>query len=52
MEALTTISEFTNDTHKKAVVKHAEMVMTMGKRTIEEKNDLQDLIERSKKIMK
>ncbi|MCL6261314.1 DUF2254 domain-containing protein [Aquiflexum sp. TKW24L] len=51
MEALITIGGFTNERHKKAVVKHAEMVLNNGKRTIEEENDLQDLIKRSEKIL-
>jgi uncharacterized membrane protein len=52
MEALTTIGEFTNNkNHKKAVMKHAEMVLKIGKHTIKEENDLEDLTERSKKIL-
>lgn len=53
MEALTIIYGFTKkDSHKKAVLKHAKMVLNIGKRTINEENDLQDLIERSNKILK
>jgi uncharacterized membrane protein len=52
MEALTIISKFTkHKSHKKSVVRHAEMVLNIGKQTIQEKNDLQDLIDRSKKIL-
>ncbi len=53
MEALIIISSFTvKSNHKKAVRKHADMVLNVGKRTINEENDIQDLIERSKKILK
>jgi len=52
MEALEIINGFTiKADHKKAVRKHAEMVLTVGKQTIKEENDIQDLIERSKKIL-
>ncbi|PKQ44844.1 DUF2254 domain-containing protein [Confluentibacter flavum] len=52
MDALTTISGFTtNEKHKKAVLKHAEMVLNIGKQTIKEEHDLEDLIKRSKKIL-
>ncbi len=53
MEALAIIQGFTaNTTQKRAVRKHAEMVLNLGKQAIKEENDLQDLIERSKKILK
>lgn len=53
MEALTTLLGFTQtDSHKKAVIKHAEMVLRMGKETIKEKNDIQDLTQRAEKILK
>ena len=52
MEALTTIHAFTRqEGHKKAVVKHAEMVLSCGKKNIEEKNDIDDLTERAVKIL-
>ena len=52
MEALTTIHAFTSkESHKKAVVKHAEMVLSTGKQNIEEKNDIDDLTERAVKIL-
>lgn len=52
MEALITIHEFTSqESHKKAVVKHAEMVLSSGKQNIEEKNDIDDLTERAVKIL-
>jgi uncharacterized membrane protein len=52
MEALTTIHEFAKkETYKKAILKHAEMVLSIGKGTIREKHDIDDLTERSKKIL-
>ncbi len=52
MEALTTIHEFTSkESHKKAVIKHAEMVLSSGKQNIEEKNDIDDLTERAVKLL-
>lgn len=52
MEALTTISKFTkNKLHKKAVIKHATMVLSVGKQSIKEKNDLDDLRKRAEKIL-
>ncbi len=53
MEALTIIHGFTvKANHKNAVRKHAEMVLNVGKQNIKEENDIQDLIERSEKILK
>ena len=53
MEALITILNIVRmESHKKAVIKHAEMVYRQGKESIKEENDLQDLIERSDKILK
>ncbi len=53
MEALKTILNIVSvESHKKAVIKHAEMVCRQGKETIREEKDLQDLIERSDKILK
>lgn len=52
MEALTTIHKFTNKAdHQKAVLKHAEMVLRLGKENISEKNDLDDLIQRADKVL-
>jgi uncharacterized membrane protein len=52
MEALITIHEFASkENHKEAVIKHAEMVLSIGRKTIEEKNDLDDLTERAVKIL-
>lgn len=53
MEGLITIQEFTKiESHKKAVIKHGEMVLNIGKQTITEKNDIDDLNERAKRILK
>jgi uncharacterized membrane protein len=53
MEALTTIYEFTSkENHKKAVIRHAEMVLRSGMQNIQDKNDLYDLNERAGKILK
>lgn len=52
MEAFTTIYKFTEkEKYKKAVIRHAEMVLTIGRQTIKEKNDLEDLTKRSKDIL-
>ncbi len=52
MEALTTIYGFIKkESYKKQVIKHAEMVLRIGKQTINEQNDIQDLIYRSKNIL-
>lgn len=52
MEALTTIHGFTNkEMHKKAIINQAEMVLSIGRQTIKEKNDIQDLTTRAKKIL-
>lgn len=53
LEALTTISEFTvKKSHKRAVTKHAEMVLAVGKETIKEKNDINDLTKRAEGMVK
>ena len=53
MEALTTILKFTKkDSHRKAVLKHAHMVLTLGKETMGEKNDIEDLIKRAEEVLK
>jgi uncharacterized membrane protein len=53
MEALVTIYKFTSkENHKKAVIKHAEMVLRLGKETIKELNDLTDLTKRAEEILK
>jgi uncharacterized membrane protein len=52
MEALTTIYEFTSKkTHREAVLKHAGMVLSSGRKTIKEQNDIDDLTERAEKIL-
>jgi uncharacterized membrane protein len=52
MEALTTIRGFTTDeSHIKSVLRHAEMVLNIGKQTIKEENDLLDLSSRAEKIL-
>lgn len=51
MEALLTISQFTkSEENKNAVIKHAKMVLNVGKESIIEENDYEDLLERSKKL--
>ncbi len=52
MEALSTILSLTKDeSRRKAVLRHASMVLNIGKQTIKEENDLQDLKERAEKIL-
>jgi len=52
MEAFITIHEFTTkEIYNRAVIKHARMTLNVGKESIKEKNDLEDLIERSKIII-
>ena len=52
MEALITINGFTTkDCYKKALIKHAEMVLRMGKETMREKNDIIDLTTRAERIL-
>ncbi|WP_162341627.1 DUF2254 domain-containing protein [Cyclobacterium salsum] len=53
VEALTTIQNFTKkEGHKKAIINHVEMVLRLGKETIKEKNDLDDLKKRVNQILK
>lgn len=50
MEVLLIIREFAKkEEHRKAIMKHVKMTLNVGKESIKEKNDLEDLIERSKK---
>ncbi|MEJ1223664.1 DUF2254 domain-containing protein [Sediminicola sp. 1XM1-17] len=52
MEAFITINKFTkNQEQKKAVHKHAKMVLRMAEESFGEKNDLKDLRERSRLII-
>lgn len=51
IEALITIFEFTErEAHKKALIKHAKMVLSVGEENITEKNDIKDLNRRAEKI--
>ena len=52
MEALIIINKFAKkESYRQAVVKHANMVLRVGKESINEKNDIKDLEERAKKIL-
>ncbi|NNE25463.1 MAG: DUF2254 domain-containing protein [Saprospiraceae bacterium] len=52
MEALTIIQKFTkSEDHKKAVIKHAKMILSLGEQTIKEKNDIEDLRERARIVL-
>lgn len=52
MEALIIINKFAKkESYRQAVVKHANMVLRVGKESINEKNDIKDLEERSKRIL-
>ena len=51
MEALLTIDSFVKrDGQRDAVVKQAEMVLSTGRETIQERNDLAELIKKAKRI--
>lgn len=53
MEALTTIHRFVKkENYKRAVIKHARMTLNLGRESITETNDLEDLAGRSKKIIR
>ena len=52
MESLITIHKFAaKENHKKAIIKHAEMVLNVGKQSIKEEIDFKDLESRAKKIL-
>ncbi|MBN1987594.1 MAG: DUF2254 domain-containing protein [Prolixibacteraceae bacterium] len=52
MEVLLIIHDFAKkETHKKAIIKHVKMTLNVGKESIQEKYDLEDLIERAKRIL-
>jgi uncharacterized membrane protein len=52
MDALVTINKFVKiEDRKKAIEKHARMVLNLGKQSFTELNDLNDLNERSEKIL-
>ncbi len=51
MEALMTISKITKNTkHHPAIIRHVQMVINVGRQSIKEENDLQDLLDRAKQI--
>ncbi len=53
MEALITINKFVkNENHKDAVLKHTKMVLNVGKASIKEVRDLDNLFSSSKQIIK
>lgn len=52
MEALITILNFAiEQAHHEAIVRHAEMIFRLGKESITEMNDLEDLRKRAEKIL-
>jgi uncharacterized membrane protein len=52
MESLLVIHEFTKEeSYKKAIIKHVKMTLNAGQESINEENALDDLIERSKKMI-
>ncbi|MGF1586922.1 MAG: DUF2254 domain-containing protein [Bacteroidales bacterium] len=52
MEVLVIIYAFANkESYKLAIIKHVKMTLNAGKESIKEKNDLDDLIKRSKKLL-
>jgi uncharacterized membrane protein len=52
MEATNTLNGFaSNEKYRKAIIKHAEMVLRLGRETISEKNDLDDLERRAKRLL-
>jgi len=52
MEAMITIDGFASKgLYKQAIIKHAEMVVRLGKETISEENDLNDLMLRSQQLL-
>jgi uncharacterized membrane protein len=53
MESLITIHKFVKkENYRRAVIKHARMTLNVGRESIKEKNDLEDLVSRSKKIIR
>ncbi|HKJ06523.1 MAG TPA: DUF2254 domain-containing protein [Flavobacteriaceae bacterium] len=53
MENLITIYQFaTKEEYKKAILTHIQMTLNVGKRSINEQRDLDDLLERSKNYIK
>src|SRR5690606_24452834 len=52
MEALTTLYRMANkEDHKKAVIKHAHMVLNLGRQSLKEENDLADLVRRAGSLL-
>jgi len=52
MEAMITINGFAQkENYKRAVIKHAKMILNVGKESIKEERDLKDLLEKSKNIV-
>jgi len=52
MEALAIIQKFTKtEDQKKAVIKHAKMVLFIGEQTVKEKNDLENIKEKAKIVL-
>lgn len=52
MEVLLIIHEFAaTEIYKKAIMKHIQMTLRLGKKSISEKNDLEDLLERAKEFI-
>ncbi len=52
MEALIAVSQFTNNgSHKSAIIKHAKMVLNVGKESIKDEHDFEDLLERARKLV-
>ncbi|MBU2557026.1 MAG: DUF2254 domain-containing protein [Bacteroidetes bacterium] len=52
MDVLLLIHNLTsNESYKKAIIKHVKMTLNVGKQSIKEENDLEDLKERSNKIL-
>jgi uncharacterized membrane protein len=53
MEAMATLHDFAVDQqHKQVIKKHAEMILSLAERSIDEKNDLEDLQKRFDAIQK
>ena len=52
MEAMITINGFAQkESYKRAIIKHAKMIINVGKESIKEERDLKDLLEKSKNIL-
>jgi uncharacterized membrane protein len=52
MDSLITLFNYTpNESYKKTILKHAKMVLNVGKQSLKEELDYKDLEERSRKIL-